>query len=221
MNGEDLETAKQNKLCKGDVYFTYGMGLPDGYAEKEIHDVRERYAPDGQFLCTFVGELSRRKNQLFLVQAVERLKAQGLPIRLLLVGEGSEYDSLKAEITSLGLENEVLLLGHRDDVPSLLAATDLYLSASESEGLPFNLMEAMAFGLPIVASDVRGQRDLLLQNPEMLYTAGDMESFCKRITAVYQSGKKGSGSCSYPELEQYRLCSVFEDNMKILTMGLE
>lgn len=221
MNGEDLETAKQNKLCKGDVYFTYGMGLPDGYAEKEIHDVRERYAPDGQFLCTFVGELSRRKNQLFLVQAVERLKAQGLPIRLLLVGEGSEYDSLKAEITSMGLENEVLLLGHRDDVPSLLAATDLYLSASESEGLPFNLMEAMAFGLPIVASDVRGQRDLLLQNPEMLYTSGDMESFCKRITAVYQSGKKGSGSCSYPELEQYRLCSVFEDNMKILTMGLE
>jgi glycosyltransferase EpsD len=121
----------------------------------------------------------------------------------------------------MGLENEVLLLGHRDDVPSLLAATDLYLSASESEGLPFNLMEAMAFGLPIVASNVRGQRDLLLQNPEMLYTAGDMESFCKRITAVYQSGKKGSGSCSYPELEQYRLCSVFEDNMKILTMGLE
>ena len=221
MNGEDLETAKQNKLCKGDVYFTYGMGLPDGYAEKEIHDVHATYAPDGQFLCTFVGELSRRKNQIFLVQAVERLKSQGIPIRLLLVGEGSEHDTLKAEIERLGLENDVLLLGHSDEVPSILTATDLYLSASESEGLPFNLMEAMAFGLPIVASDVRGQRDLLTQKPEMLYPAGDMDAFCKAVTAVYQSEKKGSGGCSYPELEQYQLRSVFEDNMKILTMGLE
>lgn len=221
MNGEDLETATRNKLCKGEVFFTYGMGLPDEYAEKEIHEVRERYAPDGQFVCTFVGELSRRKNQRLLIQATDLLKRQGVPMRLLLVGEGSEYDSLKEEIARLSLEEDVLLLGHSDEVPSILAATDLYLSASESEGLPFNLMEAMAFGLPILASDVRGQRDLFVQKPGVLYPAGDLNALCNAVLKIYNNGKKGSGSCEYPELEQYKLQSVFENNMKILTMGLE
>lgn len=221
MNREDLENAKRNKLCLGDVYFTFGMGLPDGYAKREIEDLREFYAPEGQFLCTFVGELSGRKNQIFLVQAVDSLKRQGIPVRLLLVGEGSEYDTLKSEVARLGLENDVLLLGHSDKVPSILAATDLYVSASVSEGLPFNLMEAMAFGLPILASDVRGQSDLLSEKPDMLYPAGDTDAFCKGVKAVYQSDQKGSGSREYPELEQYQLRSVFEDNMKILTMGLE
>ena len=82
-------------------------------------------------------------------------------------------------------------------------------------------MEAMAYGLPIVASDVRGQRDLLLQKPEMLYPAGDMDTFCKAVTSVYESGRKVRGSLKYPELEQYYLRAVFEDNMKILTMGLQ
>ena len=221
MNKEDLETATRNKLCKKNVYFTFGMGLPNEYAKKAVASERDRYASEGQFLCTFVGELSKRKNQLFLIQAVEKLKEKGISIRLLLVGEGSERDVLQAEIARLGLENEVVLLGHSDEVPLILAATDLYLSASESEGLPFNLMEAMAFGLPIVASDVRGQRDLLLQKPEMLYPAGDMDAFCKAVTEVYESRRTGSGSREYPELEQYYLQSVFDDNMKFLTKGLE
>ena len=221
MNREDLETATRNKLCKGNVYFTYGMGLPDEYATREITSVRETYAPGGEYLCTFVGELSKRKNQLFLIQAVKRLKEMGLPVRLLLAGEGSSREELQAEIAGLELTEEVLLLGQSKEVPSILAATDLYVSASESEGLPFNLMEAMAYGLPILASDVRGQRDLLEEKPEMLYAAGDMDGFCNAAKAVLESDRKGRGSVSYPELERYYLHSVLEDNMKILTMGLQ
>lgn len=222
MNREDLETATRNKLCRGEVCFTYGMGLSDQYAARATDEsLRRQYAPDGQFLCAFVGELSKRKNQLFLIQAMERLKREGIPARLLLVGEGGEYQTLQDEIKNLGLKEDVLLLGHRDDVPSILSATDLYVSASESEGLPFNLMEAMAFELPILASDVRGQRDLLIEKPEMLYPAGDMDAFCQGVSKVFQSGKRGRGSIAYPELGQYKLAAVFEDNMKILTMGLE
>ena len=221
MNKEDLETATRNKLCKGKVYFTLGMGLPDGYSNPETESARERYAKEGDFLCSFVGELSKRKNQIFLIQAVQRLRSQGIPIRLLLAGEGSERETLQAEIASRGLENDVLLLGQSKEVPAILAATDLYLSASESEGLPFNLMEAMSFGLPIVASDVRGQHDLLEQKPEMLYPLGDMDAFCNSVKTVYEGEGKGRGSCAYPELEQYYLRSVFDDNIKILTKGLE
>ena len=221
MNDEDLKTATQNRLCKGEVYFTYGMGLPNEYAGKALRNAGERYASDGCFVCTFVGELSKRKNQKLLIQATDVLKRRGIPMRLLLVGEGSEREALQEEIARLSLENDVFLLGHSDEVPSILAATDLYLSASESEGLPFNLMEAMSLGLPILASDVRGQHDLLLQKPEMLYPAGDLDALCEAVASIYNGGKKGSGSCEYPELEQYKLRAVFEDNMKILTMGLE
>ncbi len=222
MNEEDFNNAKQNKLCLGEVFFTYGMGLPDQYDKRAIDaSVRAKYAGEDCFLCSYVGELSRRKNQIFLIQAVAELKQRGIPVRLLLVGEGSEYQALQEAILQLGLEKDVFLLGHSDEVPSILAASDLYVCASESEGLPFNLMEAMAFGLPILASDVRGQHDLLLQKPEMLFPLGDMEAFCQGAERVYHSDQKGRESCSYPELERYKLHSVLEENMKILTMGLE
>ena len=223
MNREDLKTAKQYKLCRGKVYFTCGMGLANSYATLCERDsvLRSQYASAEQILCTYVGELSGRKNQSFLIRATKQLKDQGLPIRLLLVGEGSEYDALQEEIKSLGLQEDVFLVGHSDQVPALLAITDLYVSASVSEGLPFNLMEAMAFGLPILASNVRGQSDLLLKRTEMLYPLGDMEAFCLQLMEFYNTKKLGMNAYSYGELEQYLLSEVFEENMKILRTGLE
>jgi glycosyltransferase EpsD len=223
MNREDLKTATQYKLCRGNVYFTYGMGLSNTYAgscEKDLA-LRSQYASEEQILCTYVGELSGRKNQSFLIRATKQLKENGVPIRLLLVGEGSEYTALQEEIKALGLQNDVFLAGHSDRVPALLAITDLYVSASVSEGLPFNLMEAMAYGLPILASNVRGQSDLLSDRAEMLYPLDDTEAFCNQFMQFYQTKKLGSNAYSYAELEQYLLSSVFEENMKILRMGQE
>ena len=220
MNAEDLTIAQTHRLCLGSVCFINGMGMPSSET-LPVPDtaLRAKYAKrSSDFICTFVGELSKRKNQIFLIRAARRLREEGIPITLLLIGEGSERETLDREIKALQLEKNVFLTGTKTPVLPYLAITDLYVSASTSEGLPFNVMEAMSCGLPIAASDTKGQNDLL-HNTDCLYPLDDMDAFCDAVRHVYASGRYGVGAKTYPVLKQYRLSAVFEDNMKILTMG--
>ena len=214
MNVDDLEIAKQHRLCRGEVYFINGMGITiDPKIPAVDTALRAEYATDEKdILCTFVGELSGRKNQSFLIRAVARLRQEGVPIRLLLVGEGGEREMLEREISENNMENTAFLLGNREPILPYLSITDLYVSASVSEGLPFNVMEAMSCGLPIVASDAKGQNDLLENTEGCLYRLDDMESFCSVLRAELQTQRLGVGSRTYPNLEKYRLNAVFEDN---------
>ena len=220
MNAEDLEIAKKYKLCMGEVFFMNGMGLTLApKLPRKNRTLRTKYTRDpDDFVCLFVGELSGRKNQIFLIRAMKKLADEGMPIRLLLVGEGSERQNLEEEIRAQFLEEHVFLVGSATPVTPYLAAADLYVSASISEGLPFNIMEAMSVGLPIVASNVKGQSDLL--DKSMLYPLNDVEAFCRAVRRAYHSKNWGVGSQEYPKLERYRIDSVFDDNMEILTAGL-
>ncbi|MBQ8415659.1 MAG: glycosyltransferase [Clostridia bacterium] len=219
MNREDLLIAQKYRLTKGTVSFIKGMGVDfstEGVKRQE--ELRERYVSPNGFLCTFVGELSSRKNQIFLIRGIHALRQQGIPASLLLLGEGSEREHLEAEIERLDLKNYVFLEGNREPVLPYLAATDLYISASVSEGLPFNVMEAMSLGLPVLLSDTKGQNDLMGTNGQLLYPLNATDSFCKRVKEVYEKKEWGIGQCEYPALEQYRLQNVFEENIKIFLM---
>ena len=218
MNEEDLYIAKKYHLARGRVSFMRGMGitLPPHKLSKDAY-VRRAYAHEPEdFLCTFVGELSARKNQLFLIRAAKRLYEQGVPIRLLLIGEGADRELLEEEIKKLCMEDRIYLPGTRENVYDYLAVTDLYVSACVSEGLPFNVMEAMACGLPMLITDTKGQRDLMRGQRECLYALGDADTFCSEVKRIYELGRYGMGTCVYPQLEEYLLASVFEENMKIL-----
>lgn len=214
MNEEDLRIATSHKLCRGKVSFFWGMGLSDDFAKAKTDAVlRQEYASEGELLCSFVGELSARKNQRLLLDAAARLRAEGIPVKLLLVGEGSAREELENQCRSLGLSDAVFLVGNREPVLPYLAITDLYVCASRSEGLPFNLLEAMRCGLPIVASDVKGQNDLL--NADSLYPVDDLDALCRRIRDVYEGGSFGAGARVYPNLDRYLLSSVFEENLDL------
>lgn len=221
MNAEDREIAKKYKLCMGEVFFMNGMGLTlSPKLPRKNRTLRTKYTRDpDDFICLFVGELSGRKNQIFLIRAMKKLADEGMPIRLLLVGEGTERQTLEEEIRSQFLEEHVFLVGSATPVTPYLAAADLYVSASISEGLPFNIMEAMSVGLPIVASNVKGQSDLL--DKSMLYPLDDVEAFCRLVRRAYHSKNWGVGSQEYRKLDQYRIDAVFDDNMEILTAGLK
>lgn len=219
MNEEDLYIAQKYRLCRGEISFIRGMGITIPEHEPSAEDlayIRRAYAHEkGDFLCTFVGELSGRKNQIFLIRAAKRLYEQGVPIRLLLIGDGAGRELLEAEIEKLCMQDRVYLPGSRENVYDYLFATDLYVSASTSEGMPFNVMEAMACGLPILISDTKGQRDLMRGQRECLYPLGDADTFCREVKRIYELEKYGMGSCIYPQLEEYLLASVFEENMKL------
>jgi glycosyltransferase involved in cell wall biosynthesis len=81
----------------------------------------------------------------------------------LLAGEGAERPRLEARARSLGVADRVHFLGHRDDVPELLAACDLFVLPSLYEGLPLSVLEAMAASRPVVATDVGGTGEAVVQ----------------------------------------------------------
>ncbi len=221
MNREDEAIAGEYKLCRGQVTFIPGMGLelPEAMPAPDA-DLRRRFAPEpSDFLCTFVGELSARKHQDFLLRAVSHLRERGIPVRLLLAGEGSEREALEAELQSLGLSDVIFLPGNLEPILPYLAITDLYVSAARSEGLPFNVMEAMAMGLPMVLSDVKGQSDLAADHPTCLYPLDDMEAFCARVEEIYRAGTYGPNACTYPSLKALRLEAVKEGNLALFWKG--
>ncbi|MBR3893733.1 MAG: glycosyltransferase [Clostridia bacterium] len=222
MNAEDLEIAREKRLCRGRVTFMHGMGV-DGFSEIPVPDadLRAKFAEKDELLCIFVGELSARKNQIFLIRALKRLRDAGIPAKLLLVGEGAERKKFEKEISRLSLENAVFLTGNCEPVTPYLAISDLYVSASRSEGLPFNIMEAMACGLPILASATKGQTDLLEKTEARLYPLDDADAFCSALHEAVAPKDLGVAACTYPSLETYRLSAVFDENKKLLSASLD
>ena len=195
MNQQDYKIATENKLCLGNVYNTNGMGV------KKMP--RGTYKPSDDMLrLTFVGEISRRKNQIFLVNALKLLPNATLT----LVGDGDERRSLESFAKKNGLSDRLKITGFTSEKQAYFESTDIYVSASSIEGLPFNIMEAMCFGLPIVASDIKGQRDLLPS--DCLYEYGNEQAFVKAVN------EKELKSVEY-DTEKYELENVIDYNLEI------
>ena len=111
-------------------------------------------------LITCIGRFSRRKNQKLLLDAWKCLPGSLANAHLLLVGGGPRLPAIEHEL-DLWRHLPVHIAGYRSDIPSILKATDVLVLPSRYEGLPRCVMEAMAAGKPVVATNVRGSRDLI------------------------------------------------------------
>lgn len=116
-------------------------------------EVRDQYDLADCLLVGHVGRLQYQKNQGFLLEAFARLKVREPRARLVLAGDGPDLTDLEAKAVALGIAQDVLFLGVRDDVPRLMQAFDLFAMPSHFEGLGMAALEAQAAGLPCVLSD--------------------------------------------------------------------
>lgn len=212
MNETDREIALRHRLAP-QVINIPGMGVdlsrfPPQTPETRAADRATLGLPADRFLLVYAAEFSGRKNQAFLLRALSALPEHA---GLLLLGSGALLDDCKALAHALGISGRVWFPDHVDPLPYLTAA-DCCVSASQSEGLPFNLMEAMAVGLPIVATAVKGHVDLCTgPQAEGLFPAGD-ESHCARICGELMNSP---ATCSVwsahnrSTVQQYGLEAVF------------
>jgi len=124
-------------------------------ARQEIR--RQLHIPDGALVAGSVGRLVPVKAFHLAIEALAQLDSlhgAHVPTHLLLVGDGPERGRLLEKARSLGLERRVHLVGYRPDVGKWLAGMDVYINTSLSEGMSQSIIEAMAFGLPLVVTDV-------------------------------------------------------------------
>lgn len=139
-----------------------GVAIPPAEAVAAARAARKRRRDSaGSVRLVVVGRLIDIKGQDQAIDAVARLRARYPGMQLILAGDGPMRAALEQRAAAAGLGDAVVFAGVVRDVAGLLAEADLYVSTSHYEGLPMALLEAMAWGLPVVASDVRGNRDVV------------------------------------------------------------
>lgn len=195
INNEDYELAKKKfkRRCK-DIQYVPGVGIDTKkfdikMTEKEKNELRKSLGlKKDDFVMTYPAELSQRKRQIWLINAISDLMKKYKSIHLLLPGKDSLNGECQNLINDLNLSNQIHLLGYRNDIQKLLRISNISISTAKQEGLPVNIMEAMYIGLPIVASDCRGNRDLVKDGVNgYLVELNDDKKFKNRIEKIYKS----------------------------------
>ena len=183
INQEDYEAAQKFHLRNGGkVYKVNGVGINlASFEDVKVDNLKKRREfglKESDIICISAGDLISRKNYACSIEAIYR--ANNPDLHYLICGEGPEKSSLISMVNNYGLMNNIHFLGFRSDIKELMKISDIFLFTSLQEGLPRSLMEAMASGLPCVASDIRGNVDLLtngeggfLLDPKDIYKISD------------------------------------------------
>lgn len=165
INQEDYELAKRKMKLRngGKVYYVPGVGIDTAQYIVEA-DLRENKRAElglnaNDIALLSMGDLIERKNYATAIHAVAETRNDRL--HYFICGKGPEESALKSLAEQLNVAQQIHFLGFRTDIKELLAASDVFFFTSKQEGLPRSMMEAMASGLPCVASKIRGNTDLL------------------------------------------------------------
>ena len=145
----------------------------------------------GRPLVGYIGRLVEQKGLTDLLRSARLLKDAAVEAQFVLVGEGGMESALRRLADEIGLADNVVFLGYRDDVPRILGALDVFVLPSRYEGLPYTLMEAMAAGCPVVATDVIGSRDLVQSGETgLMVPPGDPQAFAAAIITLLNDPEK-------------------------------
>ena len=218
MNQEDYTRARSFKVKR--VYKIPGVGVDTrrfstgGYTEFRVAKRRQLGLPEDAYVVLTVGELTRRKNQKVILHALAQLKDPS--VHYVLCGKGDQREALEQLVQELGLGDRVHLLGYRLDVPEIYRMADCFAFSSIHEGLPFALMEAMQTGLPIVASRIRGNVDLIDDGVGgILCDVHDSEQYRQGLIKVRTMDKESMAAHNRRKLTEFdventktRICDI-------------
>ena len=147
--------------------------------------------PEDAHLMVLVGTLKRQKGHRYLIEAAQQALPRHQKLHILLAGDGELGDELRAQTRELGLSKHVHFLGSRSDIPALLAACDSFVLPSLWEGLPMALIEAMASGLPVIATEVSGTKQVMIPGETGLLVApGDVAALAQAIDTLLSDGER-------------------------------
>lgn len=194
INDEDYILAKKLTLRKfNSVYKVNGVGIDmDKYqpaSNNEKCELRKKYGyKEEDFILFYAAELNYNKHQDLLINSVNILKDKIPNVKLLLAGVGNLEEKYKNQVNDLQITQNVDFLGYCTEVHNFLRISDVGVSSSIREGLPVNVMEAMATGLPLVVTNCRGNADLVNNNVNG-YVVGidNIEQFANAIEGLYNS----------------------------------
>ena len=147
---------------------------------------------EDDLLLGTVARMTKVKGHIHLIRVAPKIVAQVPRARFAFIGDGPERPFLESEVERLGLQEHFCFTGMRDDVPRLLSAMDVFvLPTALREGLPLAIAEAMACGLPVIATNVGGVREVVLDGKTgFLLPPRDEEALCDAVLTLLQDDRK-------------------------------
>lgn len=219
INKEDYDRAKDFKA--GRIEYVPGVGIDTGrFKNVEVDKEEKRKSVDiknDDFVIISVGELNKNKNHQAIIRAVAKLKNE--KIKYILCGQGPLETELRELSNELGIKSQVKFLGFRKDIPELMRAADLFAFPSFREGLSLSLMEAMASGLPVVCSDIRGNVDLVDdQQGGFLIKPTNIEDVADKIRTLVQNQEVRCGMANFNlnKISRFNLDNVLLEYKRIV-----
>lgn len=215
INKEDYNRAKKFKAQK--IEYVPGIGIhTKELQETEVDKAAKRQElglTEEDFVIMSTGQLSIRKNHEVIIRALAKINEQN--VKYLIVGFGELENYLKNLAKELNIEDRIVFAGYRNDVKEILHAVDAFAFPSLQEGLPVSLMEAMAVGLPIVCSNIRGNVDLIENNINgYLYRNDDIEGFAEGINKLVNNSSDMSRN-NLMKIRKFDIAFVGESMKKI------
>ena len=214
INEEDYNLAKAKFKAKK-IELVNGVGVDENkfdfkMSDEEKHELRQNLGlKDNDFVIIYVAELSKRKNQGMLIKTVKKLIDEGKDnIKVILPGIDSRNGYYQEMTKKLEIEKNIKFLGYRKDIPKLLKISNLYVSTAKQEGLPVNIIEAMFSGLPIIATDCRGNRDVA----EKVVNIDNINELYESIKKYINSEEKYTSS---EITNKYKLKNIIKEMVKI------
>lgn len=221
INSEDYEQAQTMGFKpKQNLFLVHGVGVElERFAPaEERSSIRKELGLDDQdIVVACVAEFTPTKNHAFLLTAWRRVAGEEPRAHLLLIGDGQLKKTIERKI-GVKRTPHVHFLGFRKDVPKVLQATDIFTLPSRREGLPRSVMEAMAAGKPVVATDVRGNRDLVDHGVTgLLVKLGDVEGLAGALLKLIRdpSLREKMGEASREKIRAYSLDRVIQEMAEI------
>ncbi len=159
INEEDYRRGSRFPV-RGKVEYIPGIGMKPMPERDTAFDMRKTYGiPSDHKVVVSVGELSERKNHEVMIRAMDRFRR--VPVTYLICGKGPLEEKLHDMVREMHLQDRVIFAGYCERIPEVLRQADIFAFPSLQEGLPVAMMEAMQAELPVLALDIRGNRDLI------------------------------------------------------------
>ena len=223
INKEDFEVAKEFKLKKnGVIKYISGIGVNTSKfyksSKEDCVEIRKELGLSvDDFVVAVIGELNDNKNQEAIIRAIASLKSECPKLKALFMGKGEKAEYLKNLCSELNIDDRIHFLGYRHDVNRILSVCNSGASASFREGLGLNIIEEMASGLPVVASENRGHRDIITEDSGFLLQENSPEEFAKAFLDLYKSPEK----CEAISKNNLELCKRFDvDTIKVSLLNI-
>ncbi len=224
INEEDYKLAqKRFKSLKTQIYHVNGVGVsfdrfsvPTEIEKLELHD---KYGYAGKIVFLYAAEFITRKNHIFIINTVNEVAKRCPDVIFLFAGRGPLFEQMKKAVELRHASALIDFLGFRNDIPMLLKMCDVLISPSFQEGLAVNIIEGLASGLPILCSNVRGNREMVEDGENgYLFSFEHVDEYVERVIEMCNDTLRiKMGHRSYEIAKQFSLDNSLRDISGIIT----